>query len=393
MSLLNHETLPTELWLEIFAHLEVRSYIVSHAPFQPIPGVASEGDVSTAYTTIVLVCRNWRAWAIALLYRNIKLCDNVWAPNMDVHRGYGQWVQRVILPYSATVTESPKQPMPSTEILSLYPNLSVLVRPPLRPSLPLRSLRFDFEATCPPLHSLKRLDWWNYSEAARSGGINSLTGVLAAAPNIEYLFIGVLRPSFTPFPGLGGERICLPYLRTLRLSMASALLLRHIVCRWSMPMLDRLVMDMPMMPPAGMDMLWETLGPQLAVVEFGKHVRFLLDRSLASCLRGCSSLRELDYYVFTTVPPDTDVDTEAVYPSVTSICIHMAEVPFLEDIRDEWEHLGRHIDAFAGDMLPNLRRLRIFGMLERFVQDERFAVMQQGLKDRGCVLELPDMDL
>ncbi|KAJ6541816.1 hypothetical protein B0H19DRAFT_325848 [Mycena capillaripes] len=384
---LHHETLPTELWLEIFTHLEDRSYTVSHAPFQHLPGVASEGDARSAYTTIVLVCRNWRAWTIGLLYRNIKLSDSIRAHSTDVHRGYGRWVQRVILPYSATVTESPN-PMPSTEILSLW-NIEVLVRPPHRPS-PLKVLRFDFDANCPPLGSLKRLDWWNHSEAARSGGINSLTGVLAAAPNLEYLFIGILRPSYTPFPGLSGVRIYLPHLRTLRLSMASALLLRHIVCQWTLPALDRLVMDTPMMPPAGMDMLWETLGPRLAVVEFGKHVRFLLDRSFASCLRGCPSLREVDYYLFTTVPPDTDVEAGAVYPSVTSIGVHMAEIPFLEDIRPEWEHFERHFNAFAGEMFPNLRQVRVFGMLERVLRDERFPAMHQQLTDRGCILEFPD---
>jgi hypothetical protein len=278
--------------------------------------------------------------------------------------------------------------MPSTEILSMYPNLAVLVRPPLRPS-PLHTLRFDFDATCPPLVSLKRLDWWNHAEASRTGGINSLTTVLTAAPNLEYLFIGVVRPNFTPFHGLGAARICLPRLRTLRLSMASALLLRHVMCRWTLPALDRLVVDTPVAYGA-MDILWEALGPQLRVVEFGKHVRFLLDRSFAACLNGCPSLRELNYYLFTTTPPNTDVEAGTVYPSVMSIGVHMADIAFLEDVQDEWEHLGRHFDVFAGGMFPSLCRLRIFGMLERMRRDERFAAMQQRLSDRGCSLEFPD---
>jgi hypothetical protein len=300
-------------------------------------------------------------------------------------------VQRAILPYTSTVTESPR-PIPSTEILSLYPNLEVLVRPLYRPS-PFRSLRFDFDATCPPLLSLKRLDWWNHAEAARSGGINSLTTVLAAAPNLEYLFVGVARPNFTPFHGLGAARISLPRLRTLRLSMASALLIRHIVVRWSLTALDRLVVDSPL-AAGGMDMLWEVLGPQLKVVEFGKHVRFLLEYHLTSCLGRCPSLREINYYLFTTVPPEMDAEQEtAVYPSVTSIGIHMAEIPFLEDVQDEWEHMERHFDAFASGMFPNLRHLRIFGMQERVLTHERFSAMHQRLSDRGCILEFLDKSL
>ncbi|KAF7347367.1 hypothetical protein MVEN_01492500 [Mycena venus] len=317
--------------------------------FSPFPVSRPKGDVSSAFTTVVLVCRNWRAWAINLLYRNVKLSNSISPHDFDVHREYGRWVERAILPYTSTVTESPR-PMASTQILAFYPNLEVLVRPLHRPS-PFRSLRFDFDATCPPLVSLRRLDWWNHAEAARSGGINSLTTVLAAAPNLEYLFVGVVRPNFTPFHGLGAARICLPNLRTLRLSMASALLLRHIVVRWSLPALDHLVVDSPL-AAGGMDMIWEVLGPQLTVVEFGKHVRFLLEHHISSCLQGCPSLREIDYYLFTTVPPERDSEQMTVYPSVTSIGIHMAEIPFLEDVQDEWEHMGRHFDTFVGGDVP-----------------------------------------
>ncbi|KAJ6520372.1 hypothetical protein C8R45DRAFT_954932 [Mycena sanguinolenta] len=386
---LHHETLPPELWLEIFAMLDDRTYRVSHEPFQPIPGIAAEDSVNSAYTAVVLVCRNWRAWATNLLYRNIKLSDSIWARNIAAHQGYGRWVQRAILPYTSTVTETPK-PMPSTEILALYPNLEVLVRPLHRPS-PFRSLRFDFDATCPSLLSLKRLDWWNHAEAARSGGINSLTTVLVAAPNLEYLFVGVVRPNFTPFHGLGAARICLPRLRTLRLSMASALLLRHIVVRWSLPALDHLVVDSPL-AAGGIEMIWEVLGPQLAVVEFGKHVRFLLENHLTACFRLCPSLREIDYYLFTTVPPEMDPE-QTVYPSVTSIGIHLAEIPFLEEVQDEWEHMGRHFHAFGAGMFPNLRQLRIFGMPDRVLKDERFSSMLGPLNKRGCILEFADKPL
>ncbi|KAJ7166925.1 hypothetical protein C8R46DRAFT_1095548, partial [Mycena filopes] len=302
---IDHQRLPTELWLEIFTHLDERSYTVSHAPFQLVPGVASEAEMGTAYASVVLVCRKWRVWAIGLLYRNIKiLCPDRF---LDVHGKYRQWIQRAILPYSSTVTESPRpSSMQSTEILSLCPNLQTLVRPPHQLD-PFQSLRSDFDTTCPPLLSLRRLDWWNFPEASCSGGINSLLAVLSAAPNLEYLLIGIVRTH-----------------------TATALLVRHIVSRWTLPALENLVLDAPIVG-LGEDMMWESLdqvGPQLKVVEYGKHLRFLLNENLApGYLRGCPSLRELDYMS------------------------------------------SRH---FAGRMFPNLRQLRIYGPPEDISSDERF---------------------
>ncbi|KAJ7757532.1 hypothetical protein B0H16DRAFT_666522 [Mycena metata] len=171
---LNHEALPSELWLEIFAHLNERSYTTSYTPFQPLPGVGSEGDVKSAYTTVVLVCRNWHDWAISSLYRNLKIPDShsMWTRN---HPEYGRWVRRAILPSSLTLFAS--QASLSVEILGLCPNIEVLIRPQLS------QFRFEFDPLCLQLPSLKRLEWWN--------GFNSLLSVLSAAPNLEYLFVGL----------------------------------------------------------------------------------------------------------------------------------------------------------------------------------------------------------
>ncbi|KAJ6611474.1 hypothetical protein B0H10DRAFT_2223993 [Mycena sp. CBHHK59/15] len=348
----HHETLPTELWLEIFDHLDSRPYAISHAPFQPIPGVGSEGSVSSAYTSVVRVCRNWRAWAVGLLYRNVKLSEGVKIRQViDRHQIYGRWVRRAIVPYSTTVTESCK-PMPSTQILGLCPNLEVLVRPPYAPT-PLRNLRFDFDATC-----------------LADGGINSLTAVLSAAPNLEYLFIGGGISGFTPgFHGLSSQTD-LPNLRTLRLNIANAMLLRHIMHRWALPALSNLVVDSPM-AGIGMGMIWEALGRQLRVVD-------------------CPALEEINYYVFITTPPD--IVPDVVYPSVTTIGIHASENHFLGNAEDGWVHLERHFAVFASGIFPKLQRLRLFGTLEwpSILADSRFSAMHQRLKDQGCRLELPD---
>ncbi|KAJ7070535.1 hypothetical protein C8F01DRAFT_1046111 [Mycena amicta] len=383
-SSLRHDSLPTELWLEVFTLLDsAHSYVVSHAPFQAVPGVGAESKACRDYFTVVLVCRNWRAWAIGLLYRSLKLSKFVQAPLAY----YGHLVRRAVVPYTTTATEIHNGPMLSTEILSLCPNLEVLVRPPFTPS-PLSNPRFEFDATCPSLSKLKRLDWWNYIEASRSGGINSLTSVLERAPNIEYLFIGGAFSHFTavPFHSLGDETtVCLPRLRTLRINLSNALLLRHVMYRWELPGLENVVLDAPL-GRAGTDLVWEFLGPRLAVVELGKHVRFLLDQFLGPCLRRCPQLRQLNYYLFITAPPLLEENDS--FPSVECIGIHLGHTPFLGTEADEWEHLDRHVDAFCSDAFPNLRRLRISEMRQSIYSNGRFTEVQRRLYEKGCVVEL-----
>ncbi|KAJ7603121.1 hypothetical protein FB45DRAFT_152413 [Roridomyces roridus] len=384
----HHDDLPTELWLEIFSHLDIRSYFVSHEPFQPIPGVSSEaGNTSgSSYHAVVLVCRNWRAWAIQLQFRNIKLSEELSQLMHEATRIHGEWVRRAVVPYSTTVTATSK-PMLSTGILGNCHKLEVLVRPPYQ-ATPLRHLKFEFDATCPPLPSLKRLDFWNHIEASRSGGINSLTAVLAAAPNLEYLFIG--GGVSGTFFGLVKSSIHLPRLRTLRLNIANALLLRDVLYRWTLPELDNLVVDSPVpgMPGMEMSMVWETLGPQLRIVEFGRHLRFLLHQTLSPCLRGCPNLVCVNFYVFITMPPE--MDQEEVFPSVTSIGIHLLDNPFLGGDTASWEQLERHFDAFTGPMFPGLQRVRVFGPRQSILGDARFAVLSHRLNERGCALEFPD---
>ncbi|KAJ7045022.1 hypothetical protein C8F04DRAFT_1067445 [Mycena alexandri] len=247
---LNHENLPNEMWLEIFAHLDEGSYTTSYTPFQPLPGVESEVDVKSAYTTLVLVCRSWHDWAISFLYRNLRIPDSysIWTHN---HPEYGRWVRlpdqsnaatfscsdqvrRAILPYSLTMSDSPV-----TLILGLCPNTEVLIRPQLS------NFIVEFDTLCPQLPSLKRLEWWwNYGSS-----INSLLAVLSAAPNLEYLFVGT--QGFQPINFIPGHTpdIHLPRLRTLRLRPALSPASTHLdqaISEWSLPALDTLVLDTQM---------------------------------------------------------------------------------------------------------------------------------------------------
>ncbi|KAJ7157147.1 hypothetical protein C8R46DRAFT_420960 [Mycena filopes] len=374
----NHEALPVELWLEIFRRLEERSDAFLHAPFERHPqGV--KWDVKSAYTNIVLVCQNWHTWAIGLLYHNIQLPDpSTDDTRLEVHQRYGHWVRRAIVPYSSTVTESYK-PMLSTKMLALYPSLQTLVRPPHRQS-PMQTLKYEFDATCPPLPSLKRLEWWNYPDAAQTGGINSLTAVLSAAPNLEYLFVGIevshgvrsLRPT---------GRMDLQSLHTLRLCDNPWSNNYSYFTHLSLPALRHLIIEMGMVD-VGIEGL---LQPQLVTLEFGPRALFKKRYDLGVCLQSCPVLREINYSLY-AIPPLTGT----TYPSITSIGFHF--VPFQMDHMDDprWALLGRHLQVFAGEMFPNLQRLRLFGELEQLLTDARFLALQEQLTSRGCIVEIAD---
>ncbi|KAJ7157138.1 hypothetical protein C8R46DRAFT_420809 [Mycena filopes] len=375
----DHQALPAELWLEIFAYLDDRSYSVSYAPFEFIPGIPAE-DVNNAYAAVVLVCRNWHDWAISSLYRILKIpdSDSAWVAWVQNHPEYGQWVQRIVLRYTAAISRA--QTAEFTGILRLCPNVIALIRPHSQRA---RAL-FEPAVPCPPLLSLKRLEWWNYSANSPMDGINSLLSAVAAAPNLEYLFIGLQSPHTMNFSPVPLPKIELPRLRTLRLGVANVHL--RTIAEWTLPALDTLIMETPLVT-VGLTALWASHGPQLRVVELGEHDGFLGDQYLTSCLRGCPALRELNYHLFSTALPPMHVATDT-YPSVTTVGLHVAPAANLK-LAEEQAHLKRHCAAL-GSIFPSLERLRIYGGLESLLGDKRFPSMLQRLIDRGCVVEVAD---
>ncbi|KAJ7757534.1 hypothetical protein B0H16DRAFT_1536965 [Mycena metata] len=147
-------------------------------------------------------------------------------------------------------------------------------------------------------------------------------------------------------------------------------------------------------PLEGVNMLLESLGPQLQTVEFGNYIRFLTAPNyLKTWLQGCPSVRELNYYIFTTAPLDLDLET--TYPSIVSIGIHMMVLSLacqmvLGQVQDEWEHLEQHFHVFTSGMFPHLRRVRIFGTLKRVFLDRRFPGLYERFSSQGCTLEIVD---
>ncbi|KAJ7045159.1 hypothetical protein C8F04DRAFT_1067923 [Mycena alexandri] len=352
MSLPNDETLPPELWLEIFVHLDERSYSGLYTPFQPLAGA---GDVRSAYSAVVLVCRNWRDWATSFLYRNVKApdSDSTWT---RTHPEYGRWVRRMSL-----LSDS----LSPTELFGICPNIAVLVRR--------HPQRLKFDTNAPSPLSLKRLDWSIYSQDASE---NPLWEVLCAAPNLEYLFLGMQR-RFTRFSHDHTKIVHLPRLRTLHIGVANVGLLRS-VSLWSIPSLTTLIMDNPLIE-RGMSLVWAAHGSHLQTIELAN--RFLpRAHSLARYLQSCPTLRELNYHIFTTVLP------AGAYSSVTVVGMHISPDPEL--LRDLWEHLEQHIITLAAGLFPNLRTLRLYEMPEWLFAHDRFALMLKPLIDRGCALEM-----
>ncbi|KAG5727015.1 hypothetical protein E4T56_gene16485, partial [Termitomyces sp. T112] len=308
--MLDYKSLPLEIWLLILekaiaSKKDVDFITPSYIPFRPVP----DDSLNPAITTrakVALVCREWLYLTSRFLYEDVRISHGIYAlrDSLCQHSDHGGMVRRLVLPYSMTVT-MPDNDLShlSLEILRLCTNLETLVRPHL--TSPSEALSFHFETDGLPLPSLRRLDWWYHSEAERSGGINSLSNVLQGTPNLEYLSVGGIAGYYPvlrgPYP------VTLEKLRTLRLHHGSnGFLIRVMVNLWSLPTLTNIIVDSPV-AHTGLFHVWETFGAQLRTVEFGKHVRFMLDDHIAACLQGCPNLVELNYHIFFTMAPSRNI--------------------------------------------------------------------------------------
>ncbi|KAF9486345.1 hypothetical protein BDN70DRAFT_869847 [Pholiota conissans] len=376
--------LPPEIWLEIFEWAAYNPNFPTdiHAPFERIPDDYQDSNLEVRIN-IASVCSTWRTWIVESLYKDIEIRHGAHALQRLLEacqrsgRCYGEMVRRVVLPYRSTVT-SHSQPLQSIEILKLCPKVHTLLRPQHRSVGD--EPRFDREAECTDFPSVQRLEWWHYSEAERTGGINSLGHVLRNIPNLRYLFIGGV---------VGADRICsepgsisLTKLETLRLCIRSGSLFYSILSKWRMPMLRHIVMDSPPVKE-GLEALWDALGHQLESVGFGKHLRFLTNDSLSPCLQGCPNLKEVNFYLLFTAPlPDNQVHIR-----LRQVGLHAHVNPFLANGAHVWDLIALHFDILCGPNFPSLQKVVLYGDWRPILSHRLFQPIDEKLHDSGRILQ------
>jgi len=385
--------LPVELWLHILrlstlSPLTTRLYTASYSPFQTIPLVAEDESVTKkTKSALVQVCKQWRAWALDLLFEDVwierpeKLCSLL-GDGSDA-AGCGRWVRRANLPYTSSATVSPR-PLPAIKVLERCPRLEVLVRK--GPSQRDVDMRFEFATECPALPSLKRLDWWHVNEAARSGGINLLGDVLQNAPNVQYLSLG----GYVRFTSLSvnGTSIVLPSLTTLRFLRLNAQLVRQ-ACYWSMPALRHIIID-TVEDVAVLEMFWESFGEQVRTIELGHYLSYFVYDWLSFILRGCPSVTELNYYIHFTAVPTFD-DEKDIFPHLTTIGLHaQPNMMIAPESSGYWGRIQSHFTMLCRPCFPAVKRVLLYGDWNGITNDIRYPFLVQPLFDRRITIERVD---
>ena len=311
--------LPAELWLLIFrfatlAHTSPQtSAPYNYDAFQPCPDTAAAlSDAALRdKCVLMLVCKQWRALALDLLYEDIRigtghsalraaLCEPPTVVEGDdgAVLGYAprHRVRRAVLPYAYTATPT-CDPPPALALLDLLQNLEVLVRPPYKSHHPYQqhhydfydlfdhdgfhfrpihscispiltpAPRFEFSTATPAFPTLRRLEWAfdSTGDAARTGGINALDDVLRAAPSLcELVLVGSM-----PLAAIRqSPRQQLRTLHTLRLhgGAAACPFVARQTTYWVLPALENVVVTGAADVEA-LEALWEAHGSQVRVLE------------------------------------------------------------------------------------------------------------------------------
>lgn len=377
--------LPVELWLAIFRwatvsrttpHLSTTTYHPFHS--DTLDGV--DQDAIAVKHVLVRVCKQWRDIAADLLLEDIVIHQdaNQLARAIRAEAEGGSRLKRVrraCFPYASCITYR-SGIAEASSVLGLCGGLEVLVRPP--PSWA-QDLRFEFPADdCPPLPSLKRLDWWHHNDATRSGGVNSLTDVVRAAPNLEYLSVG----GELCLSALQRAPVFLPSLTTLRIRRMNVLLLLQLF-KWRLPSLQHIIIDMN--NHQILEDFWATFGGQLKTVELGRTMKFHTADAIHDVLARCPNLEELNYHVqFTAAPRLTDQR----HVNLAAVGLNAAENPFFADEKSGlWEHLDSHVTALCSPDFPALKRVVLHGEWGRLREDVRFGALVEKLREAGRVVE------
>ncbi|RDX56499.1 hypothetical protein OH76DRAFT_392299 [Lentinus brumalis] len=384
-------SLPVEVWLQILRWATLNPwthalYTSEYSPFEAVDVNVGTPEISHTKRALVLVCKDWRRWALPLLYEDILVSTSQRlhqllqsGPNLGLDLGAtsrcpADFVRRAHLPYSSTTTSTSRTPR-SVDTLALCSSLEVLVRT----ADALTTFAYEFNIQCPPLPSLKRIDWWHHNEATRTGGINSLTRVLEVSPNVEYLSVGgELWATY-----LLTARVHLPHLTTLRFRRVNTFFVLTL-CRWTFPSLRHVIFD-NILDGDLFWAFWTTFGSQIRTVELGISLKFYIQDFLEYVFSGCTQLEELNYYVHFTHPPSTH------WPQNTLKTVGLHAHPnsfFRVGTAEYWEHVGRHLEAFASPAFPALRRVLLYGDWRASMGMEEFHRIVQPLRDKGCTVEV-----
>ncbi|KAJ7636734.1 hypothetical protein FB45DRAFT_1056033 [Roridomyces roridus] len=352
-------SLPPEIWLHIHrlaappsllmtAHSEEFRFLSSQNPFDAF----SSQDL----LSFVLVSRSWNNLARELLYENIAVplqagrCDTL---RSALEHGAADLVRSIRL----TANRADQ----NTAILALCPRVQVVCQPDAD-----RMTRLFSQSpaiSLPTFEFLKHVYW---TESIMTSELLRL--LLAAAPNIEHLFLQP--PSYLGLPE--EDALTLPALPHLRRLEFPGFIEHPGVQLLDLNQLTRLNcasrLEFPPLPAL------ETLNLT------GPHQGIDLSLLFARCPR----LRELTYDVWSSViapspnhPPHAALDELRLHSSVTA------------DVYN-WRPIKEHFNIFVSPMFPHVRRLVLEGAWTEIVHDRRFTPFRDGLYARGCRLEFPE---
>ncbi|KAG1784214.1 hypothetical protein EV702DRAFT_1176125 [Suillus placidus] len=386
MSRYDHQLLPPELWLSIIRLATYAQPGLDVPNFEPFLGsfdhdIKGEVDAKAVKRAVVQVCRLWRDLALSILYEDVKVGRGVQSLVEALGKTYrgeqlGRCVRRLELPYPLTGTATNTSSDLALQILQYCPELETLVRPFM--SGPPDSVRYEFPTRSHPFLNLKRLEWWHYNDATRSGGINSLLDVLRHSPNLQYLVVG--GEMWTS--AQTGNVLELPALKTLRVRRINPLFV-HKICQWRLPSLVHIVVDFPLEQNA-LQTIWQAFGSRLCTVEFARHVGFLLSDQITRFLRGCPQVKTFNYFLnFTSPPPIFEQRCD-----LQCISLHAFPCGMVTDmITEAQERFRLHLAFLSRSSFPALRRIILYGDWGDMLLNPRFVEFTQTMNSRGCLIE------
>ncbi|KAG1749755.1 uncharacterized protein EDB91DRAFT_1109491 [Suillus paluster] len=393
MSRYDHRLLPPELWLSIIRWATHSQSVFDLPTFEPFHASferqnKGEAGALAVRHAVVQVCKLWRDFGLSSLYEDVMVRHGAPALAEELGKTYGgeqlgTHVRRLELPYPYTGTATNTSSDLALQILQSCPGLETLVRP-FMPGPP-DAVRYEFPTRSHPFPNLKRLEWWHYNDAARSGGINSLIDVLCYSPNLQYLVVGGEMWSSAPSTS---DALVLPALTTLRVRRINVIFVQEI-CRWQLPSLVHVVAEFPL-EQDGLEDIWRMFGARLCTVEFGRHVGFLLSDQITPFLAGCPQVQKFNYFLNFTYPPPIFNQPCALQ----SISLHAHPCFMVTDmIPNSQERLERHLAFLSRSSFPALRRIILYGDWGDIIPDPLFTDFTQSMNSRGCLIEYATGDM